>query len=411
MFNYSRFRRIAVALASITALVCLVIWARLRGPTDRASEFANAINMRNFARAGDLLEPQDQSLPDKWANPKHWGDDGAIHADAHLAPIGISSVFGGVRHVMVTVHLDAESDHGTQIFPHTFAVTSNSLMRLPKKPDRVLYPVVIRPANSEPPWEIPPDLVDVPAMDLQIADDEKKRYFLIGNVESPSPRKVGRRVLVVMPGGDGSAAFSPFVRRIYQRTLNDEWVIAQIVAPKWARGQRVVWPLQSQSFPTARFSTEQLFDDVLADVAARCLIDRSEIYLLAWSSSGPPAYAIALRDKPGIAGAFIAMSVFNEREYSKPNAPPVAGFYLLQSPEDKVTPFRHAETARTFLASLGAKVELTQYAGGHGWHGKRFEIVSEGVNWLVTSAQSEQSHALEPATGSDSNGKSSPPAQ
>jgi predicted esterase len=411
MFNHSRFRRIAVALASITALVCLVIWGRLRGPTDRASEFVNAINMRNFARAGDLLEPQDQSLPDKWANPKHWGDDGAIHADAHLVPIGIASVFGGVRHVMVTVHLDAESDHGTRIFPHTFAVTANSLTRLPKKPDRVLYPVVIRPANSEPPWEIPPDLVDVPALDLRIADDEKKRYFLIGNVESPSPRTVGRRVLVVMPGGDGSAAFSPFIRRIYQRTLNDEWVIAQIVAPKWGRGQTVVWPKQSQPFPAARFSTEQLIDDVIDDVATRCLIDHSEVYVLAWSSSGPLAYAIALRDKPRIAGAFIAMSVFNEREYSKPNAPPAVGFYLLQSPEDKVTPFKHAEAARDFLASVGAKVELTQYAGGHGWHGKPFEMLSEGVNWLVTSTKSEQSHALEPAKGSVSNGEPSPPAQ
>jgi hypothetical protein len=389
MFNLSRFRRIAVAVASITALVCLVIWVRLRGSTDRASEFVNAINTRNFARAGELLEPQDQALPDKWANPKHWGDDGAIRADAYLAPIGISSVFGGVRHVMVTVHLDAESDHRTTIFPHTFAVTANSLTRLPKEPDSVLYPVVIRPANSEPPWEIPPDLVDVPALDVRIDDDEKKRYFLIGNVESPSPRKVGRRVLVVMPGGDGSASFSPFVRRIYQTSLNDEWVIAQIVAPKWGRGENVVWPLQSMPLPTARFSTEQLFDDVLADVAARCLIDRSEVYLLAWSSSGPAAYAIALRDKPGIAGAFIAMSVFNEREHSKPITPPSVGFYLLQSPEDKVTPFRYAEAARTYLASIGAKVELAQYAGGHGWHGKRLEILSEGVNWLVSSAQSD----------------------
>jgi predicted esterase len=124
-------------------------------------------------------------------------------------------------------------------------------------------------------------------------------------------------------------------------------------------------------------------------VAARCLIDRSEVYLLAWSSSGPAAYAIALRDKPGIAGAFIAMSVFNEREHSKPITPPSVGFYLLQSPEDKVTPFRYAEAARTYLASIGAKVELAQYAGGHGWHGKRFEILSEGVNWLVSSAQSD----------------------
>lgn len=208
-----------------------------------------------------------------------------------------------------------------------------------------------------------------------------------------------------MPGGDGSAAFSPFIRRIYQKTLSDEWVIAQVVAPKWGRGQSVVWPVNSRPFPAARFSTEQLFDEVIADVAARCLVDRGEVYLLAWSSSGPPAYAIALRDKPGIAGALIAMSVFNAGEHSKLNTTPTTRFYLLQSPDDKVTPFKHAEAARSFLASLGAKVELTQYAGGHGWHSNPFKLLSEGVKWLSTSAPSEPAHALEPAAGSVSNGE------
>lgn len=411
MLNISRYRRIAISLALFIGVACLVLWVRLREATDRACELVNAINSRNFARAGDLLEPQDQPLPDKWANPKHWGDDGALHADAYLLPFRISGAVCGVRHVIATVHLDAESDHRTRVFPHTFAVTANSLTRLPKKPDSVLYPVVIRPAFSEPQWEIPPDLADVPALDLRIADDEMKRYFLIGNVESATPRTAGRRVLVVMPGGDGSAAFSPFIRRIYQRTLNDEWVVAQIVAPKWGRGQTVVWPRQSEPFPAARFSTEHLFDDVIDDVAARCLIDHSEVYVLAWSSSGPSAYAIALRDKPRISGAFIAMSVFNAGEYSKPVTTPAHGFYLLQSPEDKVTPFKHAEAARNFLASLGAKVKLTQYAGGHGWHGKPFEMLSEGVNWLVTSTKAEQTHAREPAAEPASNRKSSPPAQ
>ena len=145
-------------------------------------------------------------------------------------------------------------------------------------------------------------------------------------------------------------------------------------------------------------------------MAARCLIDHSEVYVLAWSSSGPAAYSIALRDNPRIAGAFIAMSVFNTGEYSKPVSTPAHGFYLLQSPEDKIAPFKHAEAARDFLASLGAKVELTQYAGGHGWHGKPFEMLSEGVNWLVTSTKAEQSPALEQAAEPDSIRKSSAPA-
>lgn len=411
MRNLLRYRRSWLLLAASIGVAFVVLGVRLRGATDRACELVDAINLRNFARAGELLEPQDQPLPDKWANPKHWGDDGALHAEAYLLPLRISDAVRGVRHVMATVQLDAESDHGTRMFPHTFAVTAGTLTRLPKKPDRVLYPVVIRPDFVEPQWEISADLADVPALDLRIADDEKKRYFLIGNVGTPTPRPVGRRVLVVMPGGDGSAAFSPFIRRIYQRTLNDEWVIAQIVAPKWGRKQTVVWPTQSQPFPSARFTTEQLVDDVIDDVAARCVIDPNEVYVLAWSSSGPPAYAIALRDKPRIAGSFIAMSVFNAGEYSKPVTTPAHGFYLLQSPEDKVTRFKHAEAAREFLASLGAKVELKQYAGGHGWHGRPFEMLSEGVKWLVTSTKSEQTQAEEPAAEPDSSQKQSPAAR
>ncbi len=137
---------------------------------------------------------------------------------------------------------------------------------------RQLYPVVIRQVNSEPSWEIPPDLADVPALDLRIADDEKKRYFLIGNVESPSPKKAGRRVLVVMPGGDGSAAFSPFIRRIYpkdiKRRMGDR---ANRCSEMGERPKRCL-AHEISPFSTARFSTEQLFDEVMADVAARCLM-------------------------------------------------------------------------------------------------------------------------------------------
>ena len=389
MLRLTRYRRIAIVIVSLISLACFASWLRIRGATNLAIRFVNAINSRDFVLAGELIEPVKVPLPDKWAHPKHWGDDGALGASADLAPLKLSDIMVGVRHVIAFIRIDAESDHGTQNFPHVYVVTASTLTRLPKKPDSVLYPIVIRPMFSEPEWEVPPDLADIAALDLRIGDDEKKRYFLIGNVESTSPRERGRRVLVVMPGGDGSAAFSPFVMRIYQRTLNDEWVIAQIVAPKWERRQGIVWPTQSQPIPTARFTTEQLFDDVIDDVAARGPIDRSEVYVLAWSSSGPPAYAIALRDKSQIAGAFIAMSVFNASRYSKPVATPTHGFYLLQSPEDKVTPFKHAEAARDFLTSHGAKVKLTQYAGSHGWHGKPFEMLSEGVNWLVSSITAE----------------------
>lgn len=391
--------RAILVITSLPVLAGSWVWLRLQGPTNHATRFVNAINTRDYATAGDFLEPLQQPLPDTWAHPQHWGDDGALSADAYLAPVHLSDVITGVRHVVASVHLDAESYHGTQIFPHEYIVTASSVTRIPKKPDNVLYPVTIRQESKEPVLEIPTDVTDVPAMDLRIMDDASKRYFLIGNIESPSPRSDGRRVLIVLPGGDGSADFSPFVRRIYKMALNDEWIVAQIVAPRWARRQAIVWPTKTRLLPEARFSTEQLIDSVIDDITTRGSIDPTEIYVLAWSSSGPAAYSVALMDKPRIAGAFIAMSVFRENEYSKPVTAPSCCVYLMQSPDDNRTPFRHAESAQQFMESVGIRVMLKQYKGGHGWHGNPFEMVSEGMNWLVMQNGNAASQTVESGTG------------
>ncbi len=380
-------RWIVGSLLVLLAIVAFVVGIRIRAATRRAEAFVQAINARDFARAGGLLEPQDQPLPDPWAHPGHWGDDGALEAHADLAPLQVSQALCGVRHVVAMVHLDALSPHGMKLFLHEFKVTSRSLTRVAKKPDSAEYPITVRPVSTEEPLEIPPDVAGVPTLDLCLAGDAQKRYFLIGNVGTPSRRAQGRRLLVIMPGGDGGAGFSPFVRRIYQRAFNDDWLVAQMVAPRWDRKQAVVWPTQGRPYLTARFTTEQLFDGVVEDVASHGAIDRREVYVLAWSSGGPAAYAIALGENPKIAGAFIAMSIFRAGDYSQPKTAPMPAFYLLQSPDDKITAFRHAQGARDWLSTAGARVRLEPYAGGHGWRGNPFQMISDGVNWLVQSTK------------------------
>jgi predicted esterase len=243
-----------------------------------------------------------------------------------------------------------------------------------------------RPATDDP----PADVADVPARDLRAGGDDRKRYFLIGGGKAAPPAG-GYRLLIVLPGGDGSADFHPFIRRIYKNALKDRWLIAQAVAPRWddAQFDRVVWPTASLPHPSARFTTEDFVRAIAADVRTRETIDPRRIFLLGWSSGGPPCYATATRPDSGIAGAFIAMSVFHPEGLPTIEAARGRAFYLLQSPEDRVTPMRFAEAAERALQAAGAEVRLRRYDGGHGWHGDVWSMIRDGVTWLDRQAKAE----------------------
>jgi predicted esterase len=228
------------------------------------------------------------------------------------------------------------------------------------------------------------DVADVPAKDLRIGGDANKRYFLIGAAEGAKAPAAGYGLLIVLPGGDGSADFHPFVRRIYKNVLGKDWLIAQPVAPKWDQKQaeKVVWPTEKLRYTAAKFTTEEFIEAVLADVRSKVKIDPRRVFLLGWSSGGPPCYAAALRKGTSVTGAFIAMSVFKPEQVSTLDSAKGKAFYLLQSPDDKVTPMRFAEAAAKALATAGARVKLQQYAGGHGWHGDVFGMIGAGIKWL-----------------------------
>jgi predicted esterase len=48
-----------------------------------------------------------------------------------------------------------------------------------------------------------------------------------------------------------------------------------------------------------------------------------------------------------------------------------------------------AKDAEKTLQEKGAKVQLTDYAGGHGWRGGLYEQIRGGINWLekITSGR------------------------
>src|SRR5262249_6074501 len=162
----------------------------------------------------------------------------------------------------------------------------------------------------------------------------------------------------------------------------DRYVAAQPVAVKWTADQQIVWPTKTNPVTGMKFSTEEFIDAVIEDVAKKHKLDRTKVFTLSWSSSGPAAYATSLQEKRGVTGSFIAMSVFNPKFL-----PPLKGanghaYYLYHSPQDRACPYRMAEQAKTSLAENGAKVHLETYEGGHGWRGDLYTDIHDGVEWL-----------------------------
>jgi RNA polymerase sigma factor (sigma-70 family) len=226
------------------------------------------------------------------------------------------------------------------------------------------------------------DVADVPSRELRAAGDANKRYFLIGPRKDARPPAKGSGLMVILPGGDGSADFNPFARRIYKNALSGRYVAAQPVAPRWTADQKIVWPTKTNPVAGMKFSTEEFVAAVVEDVAKKHRLDRTRVFTLSWSSGGPAAYAASLQDKRAVTGSLIAMSVFNPKFL-----PPLKGakghaYYLYHSPGDRVCPYRMAEQARTSLAENGAKVHLETYEGGHGWRGDVYADIRTGVEWL-----------------------------
>jgi RNA polymerase sigma factor (sigma-70 family) len=231
------------------------------------------------------------------------------------------------------------------------------------------------------------DVADIPALEKKAAGDVNKRYFMIGPKKNTKAPAEGYGLVVILPGGDGSAEFLPFVKRIYKNALPDNYLAAQPIAKNWAPAQQIVWPTKTNPVDKMQFNTEEFVDAVIQDVNKKFKIDRKKVFTLSWSSSGPAAYATALRNPHSVAGSFIAMSVFNPRFL-----PPLEGgkghsFYLLHSEQDRVCPYRMAEQAKQSLTEIGAKVRLETYEGGHGWRGDVFGNIHAGIGWLEKNGE------------------------
>jgi predicted esterase len=221
------------------------------------------------------------------------------------------------------------------------------------------------------------------AEDRLINDNPNMRYFLLGPKDKATAPADGYKLVVVLPGGDGSARFHPFVKNLYQQAFDDDYLIAQPVAFKWYRYQAITWPTRINPEMRQGFGTEDFIEAVIRDVKKHHPVNPKHVFTLAWSSGGPAAYNIALQQQTSVRGSYIAASVYRPRWH-----PPVANakgrpFVIDHSPQDTICPFHLAQRAEDEILRAGGAVNFTTYQGGHGWRGDAFGRVRDGMAWLV----------------------------
>src|SRR5262249_35098054 len=154
------------------------------------------------------------------------------------------------------------------------------------------------------------DVADVPSQRLTLGGDKHKQYFLIGPKAGSKDPAGGRPPLVLLPRGPRGEDFNPLFRRIQKKAASD-YPIAQPLAPVWRDDEnRVVWPTVKLPDDKMAFPTEQFVREVIEDVRSRQKIDAKHVYLLGWSSGGPPVYSCLVTPDMPVTGGFVAMSVF-----------------------------------------------------------------------------------------------------
>lgn len=230
------------------------------------------------------------------------------------------------------------------------------------------------------------DVANVRSTEYRLDDTGRLRYRLIGAKEALGKPENGYKLLVVLPGGDGGPDFEPFIKRIYKFALTDEYLVIQLIAPRWNKRQQIVWPTALDSVRGATVSTEEFLADAVDDLEKRNQLDQRHVFTLSWSSGGPAAYAASLAQDTPITGSFVAMSVFKPETLGDLSRAKGKHYYIHHSPDDRVCPFWMARKARDELREHGAIVEFGTYDGGHGWRGNVFGNIRTGIEWLEEQA-------------------------
>ena len=138
-------------------------------------------------------------------------------------------------------------------------------------------------------------------IEYKLRNDEHLRY----RVFTPKAEIDSYRLVVFLPGGDGSEAFTPWLKSIYQHAMPSDFIAVQLIAPKWTDEQDVIWPTRKTPVRKMGEPVEDFFETVVRKVKAQFSIGRNEIYTFSWSSGGVPAYLIAAEKRGNVRGSFV----------------------------------------------------------------------------------------------------------
>lgn len=204
-------------------------------------------------------------------------------------------------------------------------------------------------------------------------------YFVLPPRKDPSAGKPAR-LLVVVPGGTGSADFWPWVRDSLAAQVPAECAVAMVTAARWRDDQQIVWPTTQHPVDGMKYPTEKVVRAVVRQVAREFAVGPGDVAVLAWSSGGAAMHPLLAAADGPFARGYVAMSVFPE---GLDLAAVAARRYVLdQSPEDQTTLFQHVRTAHAALTKAGAQVLVTTYRGGHGWHDDPLPRLKKNLAWL-----------------------------
>ena len=220
------------------------------------------------------------------------------------------------------------------------------------------------------------------AVEHTLKDFPRGVYFTIP-AKAPVAGKKGP-LLVVLPGGDGSRDFLPFVENGILGNAPEDCTGVLVTSGKWRDDQKVVWPTAQNKVQGQLWTTEAFVAAVVEAVQAEAAIDPKRIAVLAWSSSGPAVYPMLLDPKGPFARGYVAMSVWPAVDAKGLTAAKGRRFVLDQSPDDRVTDFSHARAAYTALTEAGATVQMSVYRGGHGWQDDPLARLRANLAWLYS---------------------------
>jgi hypothetical protein len=228
------------------------------------------------------------------------------------------------------------------------------------------------------------DVASIPSKAFYAGGNRNMLYVVSGPAGSAPAG--GYKVLLVLPGGDGSIDFHTFIKRIQLNALPEGYLVAHLVAPKYAGSSKVVWPVKAtQATATSPIVIEEFIETVVGELKANYKVDAKKVFALGWSSSGPALYSYISNKPRSVTGVYVAMSVYHSQDMGPLEN--VRGFpvYILHSPDDKTCPLVLAQKARSTLTEAGAKVGWDTYSGGHGWVEDPYGHIRSGIAFLEGS--------------------------